>query len=395
MLDSFPLAPNGKVNRGALPMPSSARPELESQFVAPATSVEQQIAQIWAGLLNIDTIGVHDDFFDLGGNSLLAVHLMEAIWKRFQKRLLPVVIFQAPTIAKISQLLQERFNSSLPSINPIRPIGSKTPLFWIHGDSGNASFPDYLDPDQPVYGLEHQSQDGVPAQYTTVETIAEYYLQQIRQIQSQGPYIVGGFSFGGTIAFEVAQRLTAQGERIDLLAMLDSAFPSSDEHENSYDIAASEPPRSLKLRSHLETLAKLGLQDQVRYLNVRIKERIDSWFGSGLRRNFKWLLCEASLVAGWTLPASVRSYYILKIYERAKKTYSPRVFPGRAIYFKSVERPSYHRDSWRTLMRDGLEVYDVPGDHMDIIKRENVSSWAGPLGSFISKAQTMNGGAQA
>jgi amino acid adenylation domain-containing protein len=392
MLDSFPVAPNGKVNRGALPLSGSSRPELENPFVAPSNSIEQKIAQIWSELLRIDTIGIHDDFFDLGGDSLLAVQLTVAIQKSFGRQLLPAVIFQAPTIDQISRLLQQKGDTLLPSIIPLRPSGSKVPFFWIHGDSGNASLLDYLDPDQPVYGLEHQSQDGVPAKYTSVETIAEYYLRQIRQIQPQGPYLLGGYSFGGTIAFEVAQNLTAQGEKISLLAILDSAFPTSKppspaERDETFESPTKVSAHSLESGSHFQRLAKLGFQDQVRYLNVRFKDRINTLIGNKLRRNYKWMLSKVSLAAGWTLPASIRSYYILEIYKVARKTYEPHVFPGRAVYFKSTNQSSYHRDSWQTLMKDGLEVYEVPGDHMDVIKRENVSAWARPLSSCIARAQ--------
>jgi amino acid adenylation domain-containing protein len=392
MLDSFPVAPNGKVNRGALPLPDSSRPELENPFVAPSNLVEQQIAKMWSGLLSIDTVGIHDDFFDLGGNSILAVQLMVAIGKTFGRQLLPAAIFQAPTIGQISQLLQQKGDSSLPSIIPLRPEGSGTPFFWIHGDSGNASLLDYLDPEQPVYGLEHQSQDGQPAKYLSVETIAEYYLRQIREIQPQGPYLLGGYSFGGTIAFEAAQNLTKQGERISLLAMLDSAYPSSTPPGSANRDENSEAPESehpLDIHSHLQKLAKLGFMDRVRYLQVRFKNRLNGLIGNRLRRNFKWLQCKVSLKAGWKLPASVRSYYILEVYKRARSSYSPHVFPGPAIYFKSTKQSTYHRDSWQKLMRE-LEVYEVPGDHMDLIKRENVPHWARTLGCCVAKAQTLD-----
>ena len=232
-----------------------------------------------------------------------------------------------------------------------------------------------------------------PAKYLSVETIAEYYLGQIREIQAQGPYLLGGYSFGGTIAFEVAQNLTTQGERISLLAILDSAYPSPTPQASANRDENREGPESehsLDIKSHLQRLARLGFLDRVRYVQVRVKGKFNAWIGNRLRRNFKWLQCKVSLSAGWKLPASVRSYYILEVYKRARKSYSPRVFPGRAIYFKSTKQSTYHRDSWQNLMRDGLEVHEVPGDHMDLIKRENIPHWAGTLGSCISKAQTLN-----
>jgi len=206
--------------------------------------------------------------------------------------------------------------------------------------------------------------------------------------------LIGGYSFGGTIAFEVAQNLTAHGEKISLLAILDSPFPtasrppSSTDRDESFENPTKVSPRWLKIGVHFQRLAKLGFQAQVRYLHVRFKGRINA-IGNKLRTNYKWLLCKASLTVGWRLPASVRSYYIVEVHKVARKAYKPRVFLGRAVYFKSTNRSSYDRDSWQNLMRDGMEVYEVPGDHLDLIKRENVSAWAGRLGSCITKAHAL------
>jgi hypothetical protein len=146
---------------------------------------------------------------------------------------------------------------------------------------------------------------------------------------------------------------------------------------------------SLELGSHFRRLARLRFQDQVRYLHVRFRDKIDGLIGYKLRRNYKWMLSKLSLGAGWTLPASVRSYYILEIYKLARQSYKPQIFPGRAVYFKSTNQSSYHRDSWQTLMKDGLEIYEVPAEsHMDVIKKENVPAWAGPLASCIARAQS-------
>ncbi len=384
MLDRFPVAPNGKVNRGALPLPDASRPELESVFVAPSDSAQRQLAQIWREVLGVDAVGVHDDFLDLGGNSLLAVQLMARIEKTFGKQLLPAVIFRAPTIEQLAALIHEERDDSLPSIVALRSSGSKRPLFWVHGDSGSAFLPDYLDPDQPVYGLEHQSQDGKPAEYTRVDTIAEHYLRQIRKIQARGPYLLGGYSFGGTIAFEIAHHLRKEGEAIAVLALLDSLSPGTNESSASNDTSASVSRDSPSTISRLRKFTRLTFRDQVRHL----PRFTDTLFSNRLRRTFKRLLCKLCLSAGWTLPVFVRSFYILEVYKRALENYSPLVFPGRAIYFKSMLRSGHHQERWRSLMKDGLVVYEVPGGHEDVVRRENVAVWGQRLRSCLSTAQT-------
>src|SRR5262249_51456414 len=176
---------------------------------------------------------------------------------------LPVpALFRAATIAQLAQLLeQEEWPASWSSLAPIQPKGSKPPFFWVHGDASTAFLPRYLGSDQPLYALHHQSEDGKPARYTRVETIAAHYLEEIRTIQPQGSYFLGGYSFGGTVAFEMAQQLKRQGEEVALLWLLDSHFPG----DNVPDAAQEEIDTTLlrdELRRHLGNLALLGAKEK-------------------------------------------------------------------------------------------------------------------------------------
>ena len=261
-----------------------------------------------------------------------------------------------------------------------------------------------------MFGLEHQSQDGKSAKYTRVETIAEHYLRQIRHVQAQGPYLLGGFSFGGAVAFEIAQRLKAQGQTVSLLVMLDSPFPdatvsdlldfcgkydhpaTSTRTDERSEASAAASPLSERIFSHLSNLARLGPLDQARYLGIRIASRIDAMIGRAARRVFKRLVCNVCLRAGWTLPASVRSFYVLEIYIRALRNYSPRVFDGRAVYFKCMTQSSHDQERWKNLMKDGLEAYEVPGDHMQVINKEHAAAWAERLKFCIARTKTAPNG---
>ena len=261
-LDHLPLTLNGKVDRQALPPPALSGSE---EYVPPRDDLEAKLTAIWEQILGVHPIGVRDNFFDRGGHSLAVVRLFARIEKELKTRtfsrqqLLPAIIFRAPTVEQLAQVLrQEEGDRSLPSLVPIQPHGSSAPFFWIHGDCSNAFLSDYLGPDQPLFALEHQGQDGKAPKYTRVETIAEHYLRQIRHVQAQGPYLLGGFSFGGTVAFEIAQRLKAQGQTVALLVMLDSPFPDATEsasrtHERS-ETSAADSPLSEWIFSHLPTL---------------------------------------------------------------------------------------------------------------------------------------------
>ncbi|MEM7593187.1 MAG: amino acid adenylation domain-containing protein, partial [Cyanobacteria bacterium P01_A01_bin.83] len=229
-LDSIPLTPNGKVDRRALPAPDNTRQESSSTFVAPQDKLESHLTEIWSQVLNVKPIGVRDNFFDLGGNSLQAVALFAQIEKQFGKKLPLVTLFQSGTVAEIAQIIrQKKWLSPWSSLVPIKPDGTKPPLFYIHGGGGNLlvyrDLAFALGTDQPVYGLQSRGLDGRYAPFNRIEDMANHYLAQIRKLQPNGPYFLAGLSSGGTTAWEIAQLLQAQGQKVALLALFDSSGP--------------------------------------------------------------------------------------------------------------------------------------------------------------------------
>jgi amino acid adenylation domain-containing protein len=399
-VDTLPRTPNGKLDRAALAKmrresgldKDRASTDLKVSS-PPRDPTEQMLTVLWAALLGLATVSVTDNFFDLGGNSLLAAQLMVGIQKTFGMALLPAAIFAAPTVERLAALLRGAPDPDRPSLLPLQPHGSKTPCFWVHGDASNALLPQYLGPDQPVYGLEHQGTDGSVATCTTAESIAEYYLRQIRTVQPQGPYRLGGYSFGGAIAFEIAQRLEREGQTVSLLVMLDSLFPGVDvpesslteDHDGRSSVASSMP------RSHLQRLAKLGPREQFAYILVRLKAKWDEWLGTPVRRSRMRLICRLYLRMGWTLPVSVRSFYILGIYKRALSVYTPTSFAGSVLYVKSRNRPAVHLERWKRVMTGPVDVCEVHGGHLDVISRENAAVWAPRLTSRLSNLQIHQG----
>jgi thioesterase domain-containing protein len=196
---------------------------------------------------------------------------------------------------------------------------------------------------------------------TEVESIAGYYLQEIRRVQSEGCYFLGGFSFGGTVAFEMAQQLKRNGEEVAFLVLLDSRFPGtgiSDSPERQKQAIIT----GAAVHRHWTNLASLGTREQLNYLWMRVKGKIkdkikESQIGA-LARNLE---CKACLALGRRLPVTVRSRYILNTYHRARVKYSPRSFPGRALYIKTNMRSGAHQSAWGRLMVGGLDVHEVPG----------------------------------
>src|SRR5579862_936064 len=228
VVDRFPLTPNGKVDRKALPAPDTSRPVLGQQYVAPESEVEQKLAKVWAEVLGLDCVGVHDNFFDLGGHSILAVRLFVRMEAVFNKRLPVALLFEAPTVAQLARHLTQTDTAQLPwsPLVPIQPSGSKPPFFCIHGGGTQVliyrSLARYVGNDQPLYGLQPQGGDGRLPCINRVEDMATLYLQAMRTVQPHGPYYLGGLSLGGMVAVEIAQRLRAEGEETAFLALFDT-----------------------------------------------------------------------------------------------------------------------------------------------------------------------------
>ncbi|MEP6769656.1 MAG: amino acid adenylation domain-containing protein, partial [Acidobacteriota bacterium] len=208
ILDALPLTPSGKIDRTALPAPDALRPDLDTLFVAPRGPVESRIAAIWGEILGIERVGVHENFFDLGGHSLLAVRLVASLEKEFGRQVALATVFRAPTVAELAGMFRERRKSArrTPSLVSIQPKGTRPPFFCVAAATGIVHYRGLavlLGPDQPFYGLQSQGLDGARAPYESVEEMAAHYVREIREAQPEGPYYLGGYSFGGKVAFEM------------------------------------------------------------------------------------------------------------------------------------------------------------------------------------------------
>jgi thioesterase domain-containing protein len=339
---------------------------------------------------------VNDNFFELGGHSLLAVRLMAGIETMLGERLLPAVLFQSPTLAQLASRLRQEKPDSWRSLISIQPSGSKPPFFWVHGDHSNTFLSHYLGPDQPLYGLEHQSQDGKPASYDRVETIAAHYLEEIRMVQPKGPYFLGGYSFGGIVAFEMAQQLRKAGEDVPLLALLDPPILTGSQPSSSRSYNGSKDIASLRqeFSRHLRRLALLGPREKLVYVLMGLLGKAKEKFDLPISKSFKKVLSKVWLVMRRPLPPSLRSTYVLSVYHQARRKYVPQRYPGRAIYIKSEMRATDHLFAWHRLMAEGLEIFEVRGDHLDVIKEPYAHPWAEKLKSWLCAAQETDIGKQ-
>ena len=393
MLDALPLTPNGKVDRRALPAPNQASLEERaySEYVAPQDTVELELTKIWEEVLGVQPIGVRDNFFDLGGHSMLAVSLFTQIEQKFGKNLPLATLFHATTVEQLSSILrQEEGLDPWSMLVAIQTGGDKPPLFCVHGADGNIlvfqNLARHLGPDQPVYGLQAKGLDGKQAPHTQVEEMAEDYIRLMRTVQLEGAYLLAGFSSGGVVAFEMAQQLHKQGQKVALVVLFDSYSPA----------VYYKPSSSHNWVSHhLGNLLRLGPKEKLNYFlegtkawlhKIRCKFYPD--IGLSLAQAHKKLLPTYDSI---TINQSAKYIDIFTAQKQAVIDYVPQVYCDRLILFRSAELPWWLPHDlelgWGELAAGGLEIQDIPGDHHNIL-RDNVQVLSEKLRVYLDEVQT-------
>jgi amino acid adenylation domain-containing protein len=380
-LDALPLMLNGKVDRCALPVTERKRPDPERGFVAPRDALELQLTNLWEEVLGIRPIGVTDNFFELGGHSLAAVRLFALIEKRMGKKVPLAAVFQGPTVEHLASILQGHAKAEAgSSLVAIQPGGSRRPLFLIHPAGGHV-FPyvhlaNCLGLDQPCYGLQARGAEAGQEPHQRIEEMAAYYIDAMRVVQAEGPYLLGGWSMGGVVALEMAQQLHAQGQRTALLALLDTRIPSADEEFADEDFEV--------------TL----LVDFVRYFGLSLDPR------DYLTRLPKHELLERVLEhakrAG-LMPSDIEVSQaqpfidLCKADFRATRNYELRHYPGRITLFKAGQElagaSSDPTLGWSEWAAGGAEVHVVPGNHATMVYRPHVEVLAEALRACLDQVR--------
>ncbi len=279
ILEKMPLTDNGKINRLALPDPEQVRPDLDNPFVPPRNDSEQAMVNIWEEVLGLHPIGVTDNFFDLGGSSLLAMRLVSKIETITGLHVTPTILFQAPSVAQLVETLQQQNVKMSPSVLiPLKPEGIKPPIFLLPGNMGNV-FTDlkelvrHIDADCPVYAF----QDGIHNE-NRVEDVARKYLAELKTIQPEGPYALCGICWGGPIAYEMAQQLRAQGEAMTMLALVEPSRPWRGHLWPHLHFAATTLYRlSRRLWHHTHQSAQLQTNDRQTYTKMKLKVLTNQW----------------------------------------------------------------------------------------------------------------------
>jgi amino acid adenylation domain-containing protein len=385
-LDKLPRTPNGKIDRRALPAPDSVRSTSEDGFVAPRTNREMQLARIWARVLGIQPIGIRDNFFDLGGHSLLGLRVLKQIEKTFNKKLPMTALYVAPTIEQLAKSLVTEHSLLL----PLQVHGNKLPFVWVHGQASDALLARYLGKDRPLYGFRHQSHDdGTPARYSTVEDIAAHYIDELLTVRPYGPYLLGGYCFGGIVALEMARQLTKWTQEVPILVLVDPDSLNDSQQPLSSPLTSNKSlteGTSRAIRRNLQNLRRLPPRGQLEYVATRLKQKIiDLPLFRKMSKIGKSVVSNFCLSFRCPLPKFVRSQYILGVYAQALKRYAPQTYCGQVIIFKTAD-VAFDVEAWRGIAIRGIEMHEVPGSHTEVLREPYVRVWAEKLKAFLDNA---------
>ena len=385
-LDRLPQTPNGKLDRRALPAPEGTGTPAAAA-VDPRDMLEMQLAAVWAEVLGIRRVGVHDDFFDLGGHSVLAVTLLSRVERRFDRRLPLASLFGAPTVAGMAGLLRGATGTDRALVAPLRPAG-EVPLIVLPGAGGNLVYLHQLVAHLPervsVHGLQPVF-DGAVDLATLVEDMAERYLPALREVQPEGPYHLLGHSFGGYVALELAQRLVRDGAEVGLLGILDAAAPLPGRAPLGPDWDSAV---------WIETVGRMFERLFGQELHLRAADLAgldDAGQLDALRRR----LAERDLLPP-EVDAAQFDGFVRTYRADQQSVYSPaEPYPGTLTFFRAEV---LHEDSrpvpelaWTLAdptrawdrFAARVEVREVPGDHLSMLTPPHVSTLAARLADLL------------
>ena len=383
-LKKLPLTNNGKVDRKALPNPDVSSAFNNRKIKQPETEKQKLVAAIWSDALHIKQLSIDDNFFVLGGHSLIAVKVMKGIAEKTGSRLPITALFEAPTVEKLSELLDKDQKAiSWKSLVPIKPEGNKPPLYIVHGSGLTVlvfhSLATGMDSDQPVYGLQARGLNGVDQPFDTMEDIAACYVAEILEQNPKGPYNLAGYSFGGIVAFEMAKQLKAMGREINMLAIFDTNADNSVYFDDWLLRMGKKFKRQFpKFRFVLRSFKKYPVDTIVYQFNA-------------LKYKFFSMLAKTRLIKKSVLIEENLEYAdkINHLHDIAFEKYKMIPYNGTIDLFRVKNRMYYLDDpiylGWKSYALHGMNIHEIAGDHKTFLLPPNVDELAKLLREILNE----------
>jgi acyl-coenzyme A synthetase/AMP-(fatty) acid ligase/thioesterase domain-containing protein/acyl carrier protein len=369
-VEKLPVTDSGKINYQALPEADWSHPQTRAEALPPRDDIERRLVAIWQDVLAVAKVGIRDDFFALGGHSLIAASLCVRVEKDFGRKLYPALLLEYNTVERLAGVMRQQ-NLPAQVVVTLQPGGDRPPLFLAPGNEGDTLYfrnlAARLDSDQPVYGLQVTDLGDVLPPLAGLEAMAAYYLNEIRTVRPSGPYYLAGHSFGGRLVFAIAQLMKEAGEEVALLLLMDTFAPGQRPKASPGE----------RIRLHMNNIRSIPIREWPGYFRQRLNNLI---VRLSAVRSLRPLIGRLRLV-----PADASSKNKI-----AARGYVYRRYPGKLVFFRVNERPSYvHSDltaGWQAYAAE-VEVHAVPGDHATLLDEPNVSTLAEELRKCLQEAQ--------
>ena len=338
-------------------------------YLAPRNESELLLVGIWENMLNIQPIGINEDFFDLGGTSITAIRLFTEIQKHFQKKIQPISLLNHRTVEALAKFIaEEKGESKFSSLVPLRASGSKPPIFCLHAGGGHVFFykdlAKHLGSDQPVYALQRLGVDDLTQATQDIESTASHYLEEIRKVQPNGPYSLLAYCFSISICWEMVKQLQESGNSISLIAIIDSS-----------------PPMKVEKRTTNERLN--GILNKARALDFSFIKTI---WNARINRPIK-----AKLTSLASDVETIQFQKKMKTLNSMSAAYIWKPLPVKITLIRSAEyclnpRKNEKASKWNQLALNGVDTYVVDGQHRNLFNEPEVKQLADQLGLCLDKA---------
>ncbi|HXX53052.1 MAG TPA: thioesterase domain-containing protein, partial [Thermodesulfovibrionales bacterium] len=307
-------------------------------------------------------------------------------------------LFECPTIKQLAEIVRDKAYVISPSpLVTIQPHGTKPPFFWVYGGTHNALLRRILGPEQPLYGVIPPALDGRDTTHKRIEEMAKDYVREIRTVEPKGPYLLGGYCFGGAVCIEMAHELRKQGQEVSMLFIVDPPRKCVPSSESSLGARSQNILSREEISRHLNNLGHLSFYNKFTYvldrilgIGILIRKAVNRCRNRMKRivRRLSTIVCKTYFWVGRSLPPKLRIVYIKEVQYLALRSYIPRAYPGRITVVLSGKDLSRRNRDWDLLATEGVEKFMIPGSrHKDIVFAPYVDLLAEQLSFCLGKAQ--------
>ncbi len=373
-LDKLPLTSNGKIDRKSLPEPQE--PALVKKVIAqPVTATEKLVAGIWQECMGAQQFGIDDNFFALGGHSLMAVQILSKLGKKLGKNFQLAVLFKYPDIRSLAAFIgNDKKDAVYKSLVAVKPSGSKPPLYIIHGEGLNvlnfSSLAACMDIERPIFGLQAKGLNSADEPLDSIPEIAAFYISEIIRHNPTGPYLLAGYSFGGYVAVEMEKQMREMGKEVDKLIMFDTDAEKT-EYKDWYYLLPRKVKRNFPI---FISFLKSSLRQPV----VTFRKQFQGHASNIAPANFS----KKDSKGFYQLIKKIKDKHL-----SAFRNYSMSAFDNKVYLFKAEICVHYVDDAeflgWKKYAKKGVELCEVPGDHLSMLLSPNVEQFAAALSKML------------